>query len=435
MSVKQNMDSDRISIPVVTALVGLLGLSLLNGAFPTVRIASFSFFQIHVFWIIGVCLVGYLLLIRKSVEVSVPLLFLALFAVYATMTISWTTSISDTVRAIFHIVSSATVIAAIIYTLRGKRDFSVLVYGFFAIVTITVLIAFWEYWTGNHLPVSRLTDPSRANTRGFSSVFINRNYFVFLLAVTAPILVWELLRRRSVAARFATLGLLITAFRLIVYNGGRSGLIAGSLGVGVTVVFWILRDNIRAWLSSWLPVFTALVGSTTVLGLVLPKIASNPFDKAASFGLWSRWQLLDLAGTMLVEKPLGHGIGAFTSVAARSSVDTGRIINPHSWIAQLAGEVGAVGLLLFVLAYGLLADQLFQTYLNGDDGYALPLCVSVLSFAIASLGTGDPLHSSRIFWVIYGLGLAYVHVVVTSGFSRFQSSDPQAVNLNDQRTD
>jgi hypothetical protein len=212
------------------------------------------------------------------------------------------------------------------------------------------------------------------------------------------------------AVRLATLGLLVTAFGLIVYNGGRSGLIGSSLAVCVTVAFWTLRDELRRWVSSWLPVFTTLIGLTAVLGLVLPKVASNPFDKVASFSLWSRWQLLDLAGTMLVENPLGHGIGAFASVASRSPIDTGRIIYPHSWIAQLAGEVGVVGLLLFVLAYGLLSDQLFRAYLAGDDGYALPLCVSLLSFVIASLGAGDPLHYSRIFWVVFGLGLAYVHL-------------------------
>jgi hypothetical protein len=391
----------------------LLALVVLNGAFPVIRIGPFSFFDIHVFLLIGVILAAYLLVQRRSIEVSLPLIFLTLFCLYAVMSLLWSAAPSASIRAGFQVFSSLIVVMGMTYVIRRDDEFPFLVAAFLLVVSVAILISFWEIWSGSHLPASRLGNPEFDNTQAVSSVYFNQNYFVFLLSTIVPLATWLLVARSSLHNRAVAVGLLSSSFGLILYNGGRAGFIASCLSSIAIIVLWYTRRHLRQILPAWPPVLLICIGLGSTVILSLPQILTNPFSKSASFSIWSRWQLLEIAGDMLAQQPMGYGIGAFQTIAAQSPIDTGRIINPHSWLAQLAGEVGFFGLLLFVLAYGTLADQLFTSYIEGDDGYSLPLCIALLSFAVGSLGTGDPLHYSRIFWVLYGVGVSYLHIVGT----------------------
>ncbi|MFC7256708.1 O-antigen ligase family protein [Haloplanus litoreus] len=395
----------------LASVATLLVVVVLNGAFPSVRIGPFSFFDIHVFWIAGLLLAVYLLVHRTSIALSTPFVFVCLFVLYAVTTLFWTVDLGVSVRAGFHVVSSLIVVMGLSSLLRREDEYPLLSASFLAIVSIALLISFWELWSGTHLPVSRLSAPPYADEVATSSVYLNRNYFVFLLSTAVPLATWSLLRNAPISGRLAATAVLAASLGMILYNRGRAGLLASSLSFVAVVVLWQFREKIRLLVPTWPPILTSSIGLVSAVTLLLPQVTSNPFSQSSSFSIWSRWQLLEIAGNTLLQQPLGYGIGTFQTAAAWSPVETGRIVSPHSWLAQLAGEVGVFGLCLFVLAYGTLVDQLFSLYLEGDDEYALPLCIALLSFGIGSIGVGDPLHSSRIFWVILGLGLSYLHVV------------------------
>jgi hypothetical protein len=388
----------------------LLVLVVLEGAFPTIRIGPFSFFNIYVYLLAGVALAGYLLFCRTSVELSLPAVALILFVGYALTTILWAGDRPSAVRTAFQFASSLIVVLLLAYLIRRNDEYPTLGAAFLVVVAIAILISFWEVTTGSHLAVSRLSTPEFADATAASSVYHGRNYFVLLLSVTVPIWTWYIVKDSRGSVRVAAAGLVASSFWMILYNGGRAGFLASCLAVLAVVVLWYPRHRLRRRFDSWPSLLTVGIAGVCLTTLLLPQIIANPFSQTESFSIWSRWQLLKIAGNTLVEQPLGYGIGAFPSVAANSAVATGRILHPHSWVAQIAGELGVPGLLLFVLAYGTLADQLFNVFLRGDDGYALPLCLAVLVFAVGSLGTGYPLRYSRIFWVIFGLGLSYLHV-------------------------
>jgi hypothetical protein len=382
----------------------------LEGALPTIRIANFSLFDIHIYWIFGLIFAVYLVQYHQKFEYSTPLALLGGFVVYCLMTLLWTADFAQSVQSVFLMISAGTIIVAVPHLVKDKQEYHLLIYTFFSIIIVTIFIAFWEYWTGVHLPISRLSDTPGVRASAMTGVFINQNYLVFLLSIAVPLFIWKGLQASSVWVRLFILGILLSIFWIILYNGGRAGFIASLLGTGATLVFWYLKPFMRK-IPFWPPLLTNLIALVVFLTLFLPKVMSNPFNKSSSFSIWSRWQLLDIAGNMIISKPHGYGFGAFPAVSAHSIIDTGRIIYPHSWVAQLAGEVGLFGLIIFVLAYGLLADRLFSAYLKGDNGYSLPLTISLLAFAVASLGTGNPLHSSRIFWTLYAIALGYFHVI------------------------
>ena len=206
---------------------------------------------------------------------------------------------------------------------------------------------------------------------------------------------------RSVRALFGIWAtLLVIALWLV---GSRVALASVALAAAFTLSARLLAARRRA---AWLLAALAFVAAATVALWMLarfPRVQANA-DPASALAI--RLELLSRAGRMIADAPaFGIGVGRFYSESFRYS--TPRSFGPensHNMFAQVAAELGLLGLAVFVWLIGRSLMPLAPALRREISPAVLWTTGGILAYMLSGLG-GHPLivfEAAVPFWIALG---------------------------------
>lgn len=412
-------DEERLVDPRVLAAIVLVILPLAADFLPVVRVMGFSLLHIQSYLLVG-AVVGYLLLaeIRWFLDgIGTPHVLFGGFFLYAGATVLWSAYPSESFHWYWYFLTSGLIGTAAILACRTERGVRYLLYTVQFLAIGCLIIAAWEFLTGNHLPASRLTLPEHSHRSGATAVFYNRNNLSMFLTLTVPFFLGLLLTDRRTWLNVSVTGLVVSIAAFCYYNESRAAVLAIVLMVPAMVVFWMARSRIAETVDRWHPIWTAAIGVLVLLVLMTVAVLPNPFSESGRFSLWVRWEMHATSVDMLLGRPQGYGLGTFSMVVEANGWEAGPISNPHSWIATLAGSLGVLGLVSFVAAYGLTVDGLFRAFVRSQSILPLTLFTSLGCFVLVGVNPSNALlMPQRSFWVIVAISLAYLSVRKRAGY-------------------
>lgn len=351
---------------------------------------------------VGVWGVLYLLSQRAKPWRLAAWVFLALLVLWGGASLAYSRFPSDSIAEIVRAGDYAVIFALGMVFLRTRQDFDHFVHVVFASAVIPLVVAAQQL-----VLQTGLSDEARAN-RLFGT-FAHPNFLAYFLAVVILLLVAHIKAQPAVRQRIWPWALLLasSAGLLLTYTRGALLIVMGGL-----ILFALLLYGQRAiqWGLTLALGIVVLVGllflieRTTHLGLSditlvqrFTNLTSNDVSTnslAFRFSLWK--QMLPIVEERLV---LGHGSGTFRKLA---TTEANIALDAHNDYLKMAGELGLVGVVLFVgfLFASWLASLLI--FLRSDSVhrvYAAAL-LALLSGLIAMSFFDNIYQSTALYWIL-----------------------------------
>jgi O-antigen ligase len=203
--------------------------------------------------------------------------------------------------------------------------------------------------------------------KGVIGTFANSNHFAGFLAMSMPLVVWEMKRAldadswrsRKGGAIWFWGGVLLVMFAAVVATHSRAGL---ALAIGVASLAVLLLPGRTEGLLSWRWRLLLLAGVVVVALFAAGAQGLRDFTGSSMVrGLNARQAMFsETWAAAQVFWPVGSGLGTFAGIYPRFQAGiSGRdfVEHAHSDYVQLLMEVGALGLLLGVVALVMLLGQ------------------------------------------------------------------------------
>ncbi len=159
----------------------------------------------------------------------------------------------------------------------------------------------------------------------------------------------------------------------------------GALAAVITALIIVLKGKLRVGF------LLALVGIAFVGALYLPRVLTGPNSTLQYILLHGRVLERVLEGSdvdrlesftnttdMIVKQPFGHGLGS----AGPASFKAQTPVIPENWYLQIAYETGVIGLILYIIAFGLLLGDFLR---NRKDPLAASLFAATVGILVANL--------------------------------------------------
>lgn len=214
---------------------------------------------------------------------------------------------------------------------------------------------------------------------------------------------------------------------LVVFNGARVRLLAYGLTVATIAagILTITRTVILAMAPLLLVTFFrprglipgGLVAATLVAGgliaamvMDVPLSTVNEIFSSRDSSVQAHFQALQDSVDLLKSEPFGRGLGTAGQTAQRLTPLSG--INNESWYFQIATEIGAPALLLWVAITLTLPILAFVRYLKVRDPWLQALSLGIgasmvgYAFAAVTLHAWENLAASIIFWLFAGFAMS-----------------------------
>ena len=194
------------------------------------------------------------------------------------------------------------------------------------------------------------------------------------------------------------------------YLTGSRSVIAAALG-GVVVLAFISFVRRRA--AATRVIAFAIVAIVVMIGSFRWMVGHDIAGETARASLSSRSELLRVGLRVIATRPLfGVGIdrfflvaGTVTSPLLDATWSSRR--NPHNDLLRFAGELGLVGLVLFLWILGSAARHIWRAFRKGSDPLLAGLTAGLVAFLITGM-VSNPLmlrEVSYAFWIALGLAV------------------------------
>ena len=417
------------SMKVVSLQKGLLYLTFIAGfigsAFLAIPVGTIHIFPYRVLlpllWLIfamEILLKGQVDL--SHIKVKSYLQFLALWLIYAVLSLAWVASKTDAIRQIFFLFMGASVIFFVVYYFSNGKDLKRLYYLWLLILAALIPLGLWENLTGNHLGVSTLIGAPQANISMPSAVFSGANEYATYLALSIPFVLALIRYRRDVFARCVGLGVLLASLYLLLETFSRANYLAVILEFAFIFTFLFkLKAKFKA----------IIVGGLLVLALVVAfpgptqRITGTIGEQIES--ITSPWSLtsgstgvrINLVRNSLVflARTGGFGVGAGNAEYSMGNFpvyDTRGITNPHNWWGEILVDYGIFIFAGYILFYLGLILRLYRIHRHLGDGPEKMICeallVALVGFFLASISSSS-IMALRPQWFLFAFALAFLN--------------------------
>ena len=271
-------------------------------------------------------------------------------------------------------------------------------------VTATTIFGLWTWWHNPVNPIDVYLKGARPN--------INPDATLFLIALSAGVLVWQHRRWRLWAPALVLLVMgLVAAFLSYALNAW-----LGAMGA-LTLLIWSRWGwrGLAAWFASL--GLLALAVQSTIGTIVEQRLAGNDVDR---IGLWQS------ALIVWSKSPLiGVGAGNLVSYVERFSVFRFSLVlqgyqQAHNIFLELLAELGVIGLALFLTFIGVVIWRLGRRQLARPAGMrhfqSVALAMLVGEALMALVGSGivptiasagwDGIPPVLVAWFFAGAGVA-----------------------------
>lgn len=343
-----------------------------------------------------VYVVAHLVFVRGRIKpVGLTNIFLIFFFVWAVLSITWSVSLSATLRRLLVYIQFLAMVWVVWELADTKDKYRQLMKAFILGCFVGTVGSILNYFLGSEVVLQRFAMP------GYTI-----SHFGFILVIAFPIAYYLLLVERSRIQKVLLVAYLVISCAAIFLTGSRA--IFLQLIVAMIIIPWSLLE-VPNWRKILL--WTFLV-TLSVLVLVIyfdiPGVARmlTTFEMILAGDYSGRANIWHVATSSFKENPVwGSGAGAFVEATrdhARQYYS--RDIGAHNTFLSLLVEVGLVGILLFIMPFIFNATRLLNT-----RGLETKLCYILLGcLLIRFLPTVADYH--RYTWIILGL----VAVIVRS---------------------
>ena len=406
-------------LPLQAIVVPLVVLSMLPLPLITIRSAGFGFGTVAAPLIL---LLGLAVARQRGLLVQIPYVWLyALLLTVGALSVvnSWLfwdpnvgTSmelgfghrwIGYQVTALFFLATPFLAFAAGLVYAQIERLTSLYV-GVLLSVTVTTTIGLWTWWHNPVNPIDVYLKGARPN--------INPDATLFLIALSAAVLVWQRRRWRLwVPALLLLLMGLVAAFLSYALNAW-----LGALGA-ITMLVWSRwrGRGLVAWFAGL--GLVGLLAQQTIGTIIAQRLAGNDVDR---IGLWHSALIVWSKSPII-----GVGPGNLVGYMERFSVFSIALVlqgyqQAHNIFLELLAEIGLLGLLLFVSFLGVVAWRLTRPVSIRRPGaahlQAAGLAMLVGSALMAVVGSGivptiasagwEGIPPVVVCWFFAGVGVA-----------------------------
>jgi O-antigen ligase len=406
-------------IPLQAIVVPLLVLSMLPLPLVTIRSAGFGFgtMAAPLFLAIGLGLARWR---RRPVQVPYIWLFVVLMTAAVISVVNswlfWDPNVGTSmelgfghrwigyqVTALYFLATPFLAFAAGVVYAQLERLTSLYV-GVLISVTVTTVIGLWTWWHNPVNPIDVYLKGARPN--------INPDATVFLIALSAAVLLWQRHRWRLwVPALVLLLIGLVAAFLSYALNAW-----LGAMGA-ITVLIWSRwrGRGLVAWFAGL--GLAALAVQETIGTIVSQRLAGNDVDR---IGLWHSALIVWSKSPII-----GVGAGNLVGYMERFSVFSIALVlqgyqQAHNIFLELLAELGAVGLALFLTFIGVVIWRLTRRVPGRSNSsqhfQAAALAMVVGSALMAVVGSGivptiasagwEGIPPVVVCWFVAGAGVA-----------------------------
>lgn len=335
-------------------------------------------------------------------KLPVPILFLAGFSIISILSLAWGEETQGIIRAGF-LLPSIIITCLIYWSSANSREIRNYARILLFVGAVAIFIGLIEIITGIHLPISRqFGTPSPNLATGW---YHNPNNFAYTISFISffylSIALFNTDRVKSVAGIVG----FSSIYYIILHSYARTALIAVTGGAIVIVCMYVYLQfsSFQNFEGSNVPLISLIV--LLPLFMFVFVLFKNPFPQFSS--IWYRWQLHEAGLWMVFQTSgLGTGIGSFAGYVSSLPILPNHSMAPHGWLPVILGELGLIGLVLFLISYGSTLKILLIEFTNKEDPIALTLFVALGSFIISGVGPSTPL-VLEIHWAVWGISIAY----------------------------
>ncbi len=343
-------------------------LFLLSISIPYYLGQSYKFLSL----LIGISIVVYLFVNKPIVVDSIFIYgfgFFILWLALSLLSYGWANSKSRVLLYSLRNINYVLIFFLLSQFLTNKRNFKFLRIFFTGFTVFLIIIAFWELFTWNHLPLSRFVKKDILTFKS-TTIFTNENDFAAALLMYIPIAFYYLKKNIHVVFRILINFMMVVIFFFFVINGARLAII----GFAIFLAYhWIFHTKSKTKITS---LFIILA-----LFLVFLLIFSNYFQL---FYEYLRFELETLQTDQtrvfmsstdiriaLIKKSIelckksylmGVGSGNYEAyMNYHSKILTGGSFNPHNLFFEILANNGLIIFFLFtVLIFYSFRDYIYS---------------------------------------------------------------------------
>lgn len=357
----------------------------------------------------------------SHMKVKSYLQFLALWLIYAVLSLAWAMSKADAIRQFIFLFMAASIIFFVIYYFSNGKDLKRFYYLWLGVFGGLLLLGIWEHFAGQHLPVSGSYAETRARFMFLpTAVFLNTNDYATFLALSIPFALGVLRYARNRLVRFIGLGAAAAAFYLIIVAGSRGNMLAVLLEVAFLMLF---LTNLRQRAKVAVAATVCLAMAVFLLPGPVQELSSevtgelSSISTQAELGTGSVPVRANLVrnGLFFLASTAGFGVGAGNAeywMANSAIFETRGVLNPHNWWLEILINYGIfvfVGYILFYLGLVLTMWRVHRRTKNrGEKMICEALLVALVGFFLASVSSSS-IMAFKPQWLLFAFALAFLN--------------------------
>jgi len=434
------------TIIYITIISGFIG-----SAFLCYNIGPFSLFPYRIFLtILWMYFILFLLSYNSKLNISEIkvknyVLYLIIWLFYAIISFIWAVSKYKAMRnIIFIFLGFSLIFFTILYFNRLK--YLKLFYNLWIFMLVPfMIIGLWEFFTGNHLPVSSVYLSEHPVKRFMpSAVFHNPNDFATYLAISTPFLLSFINHQKYLFKKVFGLILLFLSLFLILKTFSRVNYLAVFIEFAFFFVFMLkIKGKFKTVIIVVLLFIFLYVLFTKHTIELLQNInvqISSLFIRSKMFkgSIAMRYNLIKNSLIFLF-KSAGFGVGAGNLeyyMSHFAKYEAWGILNVHNWWIEILTNYGVfifTGYLIFYLTLIFNLYKACKRIVNKTEKMICEaLIVSLIGFSFASIGPSSII-TFKPQWLLFAFALAFLNYYRLNKVKKYENiSNFSHVSINFQ---
>lgn len=313
------------------------------------------------------------------------LMFFVFVIIYGIVSLMWTPSVSEGIKDILYfIVHFLLFFEVLVFSRFARNPLNSISLGCLTAIILTLIVAFWEIVTDNHLPMSFQESNTMMRSgreiiiRQFASVtFGNYNGYVTYLCFLLPFVFYNLVPLKRTMKNVVSMVTILLSAIVVIFNASRGGTLC--FAIMLIVFFYIQRRKKRYifTLSVLLIISVFIISrfSENLFLVIAIRLAENGFEDSSRIEIW------EVAFRALLET-FGFGTGMGGLSPWMESIDCNVISVPHNLFIELFAQLGVViGLIVTLYILKLYFKSLRIKELN----IKIPVLIALVTLPIASI--------------------------------------------------
>ena len=321
----------------------------------------------------------------SSLQLRSYLIFFVVLLGYSFLSILWVPVGNEYPRhALYVVLHFLLFLELIVFSLSARNPISSITLGWTMAVVLTLVVAFWEITTDEHLPMSKqesdmiMRSGNEIIYRQFASVtFYNYNTYVTFLCFAMPFLFCDLLSKNGLLRKTLIIVTIVLSLVCVLYNASRGGLLAI---VAMALVYYMASTKSKRNI-----LFMSILGlvalfvfynysETMFLAIGARSADGGLLDGATRYLIWEH--ALEVAEDYFF---MGTGLGGIAPAMAQK---WNGIVVPHNLLLESLVEFGFV---FFVLLIRYLVNLLRDARSIPDKQVKVTVFIALAAFPFYSI--------------------------------------------------